>query len=273
MQCGWPALWRPCSVVGLVVPMQCGWPLWRPCSVVGQRCGAHAVWLAFVAPMRCCARARRRVPAVCVCVSVCASEQRARTWRGPRTGEARGTERKHVARGGGGLGPGAEGRGAGPPTRIQTRTHTHSRTCLLLKSPLPSPPCRYYAGMALGGAAVVWSFLLLVRAAVLRNWTEVVHYIAQWLWLFGNFLWMWGELHVRFRLRHAAWLPCPTGSTHTHTHCTQTRHKHALSLCVPLPAPPPPTHHCSARTPTSTLRAACPPHPNPPSPFPPPPLL
>jgi hypothetical protein len=40
---------------------------------------------------------------------------------------------------------------------------------------------RYEAGTVLGVLAVIWSLLLLVRAAVLKNWNEVVHYIAQWV--------------------------------------------------------------------------------------------
>lgn len=52
----------------------------------------------------------------------------------------------------------------------------------------------YYTGMVFGGVAVAWSFVLLGRAVLLRNWNEVVHYIAQFVWLFGNYWWMWGEL-------------------------------------------------------------------------------
>ena len=49
--------------------------------------------------------------------------------------------------------------------------------------------------MLFGSSAVAWSFYLLFRCAMRRNYQEVWHTIAQIMWLYANLWWMQGELH------------------------------------------------------------------------------
>lgn len=51
----------------------------------------------------------------------------------------------------------------------------------------------FFVGIGAGIVALGWTFICLVLA--LRFWGEAWHYVAQFLWLFGNFWWMYGELH------------------------------------------------------------------------------
>ena len=54
----------------------------------------------------------------------------------------------------------------------------------------------YYPGMLFGALAVTWSMYLLVFHAIRdRNIVEVYLGVGQFLWLFGNYWWMTGELH------------------------------------------------------------------------------
>ena len=46
-----------------------------------------------------------------------------------------------------------------------------------------------------GILAIVLSLLFVVRAVVDVNWLEIWHGIAQFLWVFGNFWWMIGDVH------------------------------------------------------------------------------
>ena len=53
----------------------------------------------------------------------------------------------------------------------------------------------YFLGLIFGVSAVLWSVYLLNESVRLTNYVEAWHYVAQFLWLFGNFWWMWGDLH------------------------------------------------------------------------------
>jgi len=53
----------------------------------------------------------------------------------------------------------------------------------------------YILGIVFGTFALAVSLFLTTRAVQFKNWIELWHYIAQFLWLFGNFWWMYGELH------------------------------------------------------------------------------
>jgi hypothetical protein len=53
----------------------------------------------------------------------------------------------------------------------------------------------YAVGMISGAAALVWSAVLEYLALKEKNYVEAWHYMAQFLWLLGNFWWMWGDLH------------------------------------------------------------------------------
>ena len=54
----------------------------------------------------------------------------------------------------------------------------------------------YYPGMLFGALAVTWSMYLLVFHAIRdRNVVEIYLGVGQFLWLFGNYWWMTGELH------------------------------------------------------------------------------
>ena len=53
----------------------------------------------------------------------------------------------------------------------------------------------YVVGMCFGVAAVLWSIHLLYLSLKLEHYIESWHYVALLLWLFGNFWWMWGDLH------------------------------------------------------------------------------
>jgi hypothetical protein len=51
--------------------------------------------------------------------------------------------------------------------------------------------CAWLFGML----SVVFAFLFLVRAVMDVNWLEIWHAVAQFLWVFGNFWWMIGDVH------------------------------------------------------------------------------
>ena len=53
----------------------------------------------------------------------------------------------------------------------------------------------YTVGLSFGIAALIWSIYLLYRSLLLKNYMESWQYWAQFLWLLGNFWWMWGDLH------------------------------------------------------------------------------
>jgi hypothetical protein len=53
----------------------------------------------------------------------------------------------------------------------------------------------FYCGVVAGSLTMLWSVFLLARTFAVKNYVETWHYFAQFLWLGGNFWWMWGELH------------------------------------------------------------------------------
>jgi hypothetical protein len=53
----------------------------------------------------------------------------------------------------------------------------------------------FWTGIIFGGLAVLWSIGLIWEALHLQNWQELYVSISQLLWLFANYVWMWGELH------------------------------------------------------------------------------
>ena len=46
-----------------------------------------------------------------------------------------------------------------------------------------------------GLLSVIFAFLFIVRAVVDVVWIEIWHGVAQFLWVFGNFWWMIGDVH------------------------------------------------------------------------------
>jgi len=50
-------------------------------------------------------------------------------------------------------------------------------------------------GMVFGTLALAMSVFLIIQSIRFKNYIEFWHFIAQFLWLFGNFWWMYGELH------------------------------------------------------------------------------
>lgn len=53
----------------------------------------------------------------------------------------------------------------------------------------------YWPGLIFGTLTLVWSAFMLWRAFWRKSLDEVWTHSAQFMWLFGNFLWMQGELH------------------------------------------------------------------------------
>jgi hypothetical protein len=53
----------------------------------------------------------------------------------------------------------------------------------------------YWPALIFGSATLFWSFMMLLRAVARKSLDEVWTHSAQFLWLFGNFMWMQGELH------------------------------------------------------------------------------
>jgi hypothetical protein len=53
----------------------------------------------------------------------------------------------------------------------------------------------YWPGLIFGTLTLTWSAFMLWRAFYRKSLDEVWTHSAQFLWLFGNFLWMQGELH------------------------------------------------------------------------------
>ncbi len=54
----------------------------------------------------------------------------------------------------------------------------------------------YWPGMIAGAGAVTWSaYLLIFHAMWDGNYWEIIFGIGQFVWLFGNYWWMTGELH------------------------------------------------------------------------------
>ena len=53
----------------------------------------------------------------------------------------------------------------------------------------------FWIGMTTGIITLIWSMNLLTLSLYYRNYNESWHCVAQFLWVFGNFWWMWAELH------------------------------------------------------------------------------
>jgi hypothetical protein len=53
----------------------------------------------------------------------------------------------------------------------------------------------YWPGLIFGTLTLIWSAFMLWRACWRKSLDEVWTHSAQFMWLFGNFLWMQGELH------------------------------------------------------------------------------
>jgi hypothetical protein len=53
----------------------------------------------------------------------------------------------------------------------------------------------YWCGLTFGTLTLIWSAFILWRACSRRSLDEIWTHSAQFMWLFGNFLWMQGELH------------------------------------------------------------------------------
>lgn len=52
----------------------------------------------------------------------------------------------------------------------------------------------YYPSIIFGALALFWCIILVLQAAIDRNYEEIYMLIAVTLWLFGNFYWMYGEI-------------------------------------------------------------------------------